>query len=85
MRRRTGPADAQRRCRRTLWLVVAVLVAVLAGPAAAEATYPDSVLGSSPVSYWRLGEPSGTVAAAQGTSPSPGTFSCHASVRAGKP
>jgi len=74
MRRGTGPDDAGRWRRRTLWLVVGVLAAVFAGPTAAEAAYPDSVLGSVPVSYWRLGETSGTVAAARGTSPSPGTY-----------
>jgi hypothetical protein len=74
MRRGIRSGNAHRWRRRTLGLVAPVLVAVVAAPAAAEAAYPQTVLGGTPISYWRLGETSGTVAAAQGTSPSPGTY-----------
>src|SRR4051812_41004971 len=74
MRRGIRSGNAHRWRRRTLGLVAPVLVAVVAAPAAAEAAYPQTVLAGTPISYWRLGETSGTVAAAQGTSPSPGTY-----------
>jgi hypothetical protein len=74
MRRGTGPVDAQRSRRRTLWLVVPVLLAALAAPSAAQGAYRDTVLADGPISYWRLGETSGTVAADQQTPANPGTY-----------
>ncbi len=59
-------------------LVAAALAALLALPAAALAdappSYPATVLGDHPISYWRLGEAPGAPIAADATGHHPGVY-----------
>jgi hypothetical protein len=73
MRCRTRPGAVQGGRRRRLWLIVVVLLTVAAAPAPADADYRQTVLDSGPLSYWRLGETSGTGAADQ-LARNPGTY-----------
>ncbi len=62
-----GPVRTIGRRRSATLGLFAVLVAIAtaAAPAAADASYSATVLADNPVSYWRLGETSGTVAVDQ--------------------
>src|SRR3954463_8284562 len=74
MRQRTARGNAAGWRRTRLWVVVLAVFALPAVPASADAAYPDVVRAGAPVSYWRLGETSGTVAADQQAPSNPGTY-----------
>ena len=64
-----------RRSRTPGSILVAALVALLPGPALADAAaYATAVLADGPIGYWKLDETSGTSAADASTSTNDGTF-----------
>jgi RHS repeat-associated protein len=71
----SGKAAARTRSRLAVLVFLGALIAISAVsvPAADAQSYPATVLADNPVSYWRLGESTGTLAADE-RGPNPGTY-----------